>query len=321
MTWQNSISTSQVVFVAAFVVLYVVYAWRTYRLAKVLQSNMGYIWFKAIIRFLYFGLILIAFLGPSFGRIKQEIKALGKDIVICVDLSESMNAYDIQPSRLEKVKYEIKALLRGLEGDRIALVVFSDEAFLQCPLTFDQAALGVFVETMSSQTLGGGGTDLSEPLRLALEKLQKDTEAQNAKAILIISDGEDFEDKYAKVAEEVANAGIKVFTLGVGTAEGGPIPDGRGFKTDNDGKQVISRINPAALSEIATTTGGRYYELSNQVNGFPALSRDLKAIEGRVVEVKKLDVAANKFTYALVLAVILLFIDVMVPVRVLRIKG
>jgi Ca-activated chloride channel family protein len=321
MTWQNSISTSQVVFVAAFVVLYIVYAWRTYRLAKVLQSRMGYIYFKAIIRFVYFGLILIAFLGPSFGRIKQEIKALGKDIVICVDLSESMNAYDIQPSRLEKVKYEIKALLRGLEGDRIALVVFSDEAFLQCPLTFDQAALSVFVETMSSQTLGGGGTDLSEPLRLGLEKLQKDTEAQNAKAILIISDGEDFEDTYAKVADEVANAGIKVFTLGVGTAEGGPIPDGRGFKTDNDGKQVISRINPAALSEIATTTGGRYYELSNQVNGFPALSRDLKAIEGRVVEVKKLDVAANKFTYALVLAVILLFIDVMVPVRVLRIKG
>jgi Ca-activated chloride channel family protein len=263
----------------------------------------------------------VAFLGPTFGKIKQEVKAMGKDIYLAVDVSESMNAIDVSPSRLDKVRFELKNLLNLLSGDRLGLIVFSDEAFLQCPLTYDQAAISLFVETLSTKVINGGGTDLAQPLSIALKRFAKSEAAESAKAVVLISDGEDFGDGYGDILDDLERAHVKVFAIGVGTAEGSAIPEGTQLKVDEDGKQVISKLNPDPLREIARATGGRYYELSRTSNGFPALGRDLQALQGQVIEVKKLDVAANKYTYALAIALLLILIDVMVPVRVLRVKG
>lgn len=309
--------------IGAFVLAYLVFLVRTLNLARILGTSRGYVAAKLILRTLYFALIMVAFLGPSFGRIRQEVKAMGKDVFICLDLSESMNAFDVQPSRLLKVKFELRNMLRGLEGDRIGLIVFSDEAFVQCPITFDQTALSVFIETLSTRVLGGGSTDFGPPLRLALEKFgaTSTTNSTNAKAVILISDGETFGSGVDEQLREAKKAGVRVFTLGVGTAEGGPIPiPGNRFKTDDRGAQVISRLNPEALTTIANATGGRYYELDGEVNGFPALTRDIRALEGEVIEVKRLDVAANKYTWPLMLAGFLIFLDIMVPVRILRLK-
>lgn len=306
-----------------FALAYLLFLLRTLNLARILRTPKGYVAVKLVLRTLYFGLILVAFLGPSFGRIRQEVKAMGKDVFICLDLSESMNAFDVQPSRLLKVKFELRNMLRGLEGDRVGLIVFSDEAFVQCPITFDQAALSVFIETLSTRVLNGGSTDFAPPLRLALEKLGNASgpNATNAKAIILISDGENFGPGVEEQIREARKAGVKLFTMGVGTAEGGPIPlAGNRFKTDNRGAQVISKLDPQSLTTIANGTGGRYYELNGDQNGFPALTRDVRALEGEVIEVKRLDVAANKYTWPLMAAAFLIFLDIIVPVRVLRLK-
>ena len=161
---------------------------------------------------------------------------------------------------------------------------------------------------------------LFDLLRLALERFAKAEAQESARAIVLISDGEDFADRYQGLTDELERAGVRVFTVGVGTLAGGPIADGARFKKDEDGKQVISSLNAAPLLAIARATGGRYYEVTQTTNGFPALGRDLQAMQGQVIEVKKLDVAANKYTYALAIALVLALLDVLVPVRVLRLK-
>jgi Ca-activated chloride channel family protein len=321
MSWYRSLGLAEYLYIALFVVLYGVFVWRTLRLARLLKSPGSYVFVKLIIRTVYVGLALVALLGPTFGKIKQEVKAMGKDIYLAVDVSESMNAIDVSPSRLDKVRFELRSLLNILSGDRLGLIVFSDEAFLQCPLTYDQGAINLFVETLSTRIINGGGTDLAKPLDVALKRFAKSEAAESAKAVVLISDGEDFGDGYSSMLDDLERARIKVFTIGVGTAEGSAIPEGTHLKLDDDGKQVISKLNADPLREIARRTGGRYYELSKNSNGFPALGRDLQALQGQVIEVKKLDVAANKYAYALALALLLALIDVMVPVRVLRIKG
>ena len=321
MTWYRTLTVTEYVYMGLFVVLYILFLWRTLRLARILQSPKSYVIVKLVVRTLYMGLLIVAFLGPSFGKIKQEVKALGKDIYIAVDVSESMNAIDVAPSRLDKVRFELKNLLNLLSGDRLGLIVFSDEAFLQCPLTYDQGAISLFVETLSTRIINGGGTDLEQPLALALHRFARSEAAESAKAVVLISDGEDFGEKYGSVLDELERAGVKVFTVGVGTAEGSAIPEGTHLKKDGEGREVISRLNAEPLQEIARATGGRYHELSRSANGFPALGRDLQALQGQVIEVKKMDVAANKYTYALALALLLALLDVLVPVRVLRLKG
>ena len=322
MTWFQPIGYWHYALIAAFVLLRAAYAVRTMGLAKRLGTSRGYVAVKLVIRSLYFALAIMALLGPSIGKIKEEVKAQGKDIYLCVDLSASMNAFDVEPSRLIKVRFELKNLIRGLEGDRLGLIAFTDEAFLQSPLTFDHGAIDIFIETLSTQIISGGSTDLEAPIRLVLDKSAEGSEddTRKAKAMVLISDGEDFGDRYQTVLEEARKARLRIFTLGVGTAAGGPIPNGQRLMKDENGQQVITRLNPIPLQEIAQATGGRYYELSEKANGFAALSRDLAALEGEIIEVKKLDVAANKFTYPLMAAILLFLIDILVPVRVLRFK-
>ena len=323
MTWFQPIGLWHYLLTGAFVVLYLVYIVRTVRLAGLLGTGRGYVAVKLVLRTLYFALAIMALLGPSIGKIKEEVKVQGKDVYLCVDLSASMNAFDVEPSRLIKVRFELKNLIRGLEGDRIGLIAFTDEAFLQSPLTFDHSAIDIFIETLSTQIISGGSTDLETPIRLVLDKGKEEDagKTQQAKAVVLISDGEDFGEKYQSILDEARKAGLRIFTLGVGTSAGGPVQQGRQLMKDEDGQQVISRLNPVPLQEIAQATGGRYYELSDRANGFAALSRDLAALEGETIEVKKLDIAANKYTFPLLAALILFLIDVLVPVRVLRFKN
>ena len=128
---------------------------------------------QTVFRTIYFALFMIAVLGPSFGGSKKEVKSVGKDIMICVDFSKSMDAFDIQPSRLEKIKFEMKKVVEAFNSDRIGIIIFSSEAFMQCPLTYDQNALNLFIETMNSGLVPSSGTDFGPPLRMALKKLEE----------------------------------------------------------------------------------------------------------------------------------------------------
>ncbi len=154
---------TELIFVLLFGALYALYLIRVVRVGMKLKTPYEKVFIKLGLRTIYFALFIIAILGPSFGGSKKEIKSVGKDIMLCVDLSKSMDAFDIQPTRLEKVKFEMKRIVSAFNSDRIGVIIFSSEAFMQCPLTYDQNALNLFIETMNMSLVPGGGTDFGPP--------------------------------------------------------------------------------------------------------------------------------------------------------------
>jgi Ca-activated chloride channel family protein len=321
MSWFNSLGTFEYVSIGVFLIAYLIYTFRVYRLSRFLGTLHGSVIPKFILRTALFALIIIALLGPSFGNDSKEIKSVGKDIMIAIDLSNSMNAIDIQPSRLEKVKYELANIIEEFNSDRIGLIIFSSEAFVQCPLTYDQSALNLFTETLSSRLVPNTGTDFGPALSLALDKL--DTEKSNldskAKIIILISDGEDFGDKTSTVRAEIRDQGIKLFTLGVGTTQGSKIQDGTSFKKDQEGIDVVSKLNRNSLKELAARTGGEYFEINQRQNDVSRLINSINSVEGQLRDARMVDVSANKYIYFLLAALILLAVDMLTTIKTIKI--
>jgi Ca-activated chloride channel homolog len=308
--------------IGLFVAFYVAYLVRVIRIAKALNTPYGTVAIKAVLRTLFFALLIIAFLGPSYGDSKREVKSVGKDIMICVDLSKSMDAFDVQPSRLEKVKYEMKRIVKAFNSDRIGVIIFSSEAFMQCPLTYDQNALNLFIETMNTGLVPSSGTDFAPPLRMALDKLSDEegtSTSQKSKVIVLISDGEDFGDETSDIAKNIEDGDIKLFTLGIGTEEGSPIGTQRGYKTDKFGKTVVSKINPASMKDLADKTGGQYFEINESKNEVSRLINTINKIEGELRDARFVDVSANRYYFFLLAALILLVFDVLVNVKTVTI--
>ena len=323
MLWYRGISLTEIIFFAGFVLLYALYLVRVIRIAKTLRTPYSNVFVKLLFRTLYFGLFIVAVLGPSFGGSKKEVKSMGKDIVICVDLSKSMDAFDIQPSRLEKIKFELKKVVSAFNSDRIGIIIFSSEAFMQCPLTYDQNALNLFIETMNTGLVPASGTDFGPPLKLALQKLEDDkaggTARTNSKVIILISDGEDFGEETKEVAQQIEKDDIKLFTLGVGTEKGGNIYNGNALKTNRQGLIVLTKLNPDALISLANNTGGQYFEINETKNDISRLINTIDKIEGEMRDTRFVDVTANKYFYFLLAAALLFLLDILINIPTVRI--
>ena len=303
-----------------FTIGYILYLWRIIRISRALHSPASTIFFKLVLRTLAVTLIIIAILGPTYGDSKKEIKSVGKDIMMCVDLSKSMDAFDIQPTRLEKIKFELKKIVAAFNSDRLGLVIFSSEAFMQCPLTYDQNALNLFIETMNTNLVPASGTDFGPPLKMALSKMTDESSGdQKSKVIVLISDGEDFGEETDEIARQVEDDGIRLFALGVGTEKGSQIAASKGFKTDQKGNVVVSKLNPASLKELANKTDGQYFEINESRNDVNRLINAINKIEGQMRDARLVDVSSNRYFYFLLAALILLVIDVLVSVRTVRI--
>jgi Ca-activated chloride channel family protein len=286
-----------------------------------LGTPFGKILFKFVLRSLYFALLIIALLGPSFGESSREIKSIGKDIYVAVDLSASMNAFDIQPSRLEKVKFELKKIVSAFNSDRIGIIIFTSEAFVQCPLTYDQSAVNLWIETLNTNLVSNTGTDFAPAMQLALDKLSGEESTmsqQTSKIIILISDGEDFGETTRNMAEKIEASGIKMFTVGVGTDEGSTIVTRAGVKRDKLGKEVITKLNSRSLKDVASLTGGKYFEINSSRNDVNRLISTIKNIEGELRDTRSVDVSTNKYYYFLGLAIFLMIVDLMVRINVIR---
>lgn len=321
MIFMNQFGVLEAVFIGLFVVLYGVFMYRTVSIARALHTTASAVFVKSAVRVLAFGLIIVAILGPSFGDAKKEIKSVGKDIMICVDLSKSMDAFDIQPTRLEKIKFEMKRIVDAFNSDRIGIIIFGSEAFMQCPLTFDQNALNLFIETMNTSLVPSSGTDFGPPMRMAMDKFKNDEAASNekSKVVILISDGEDFGEDTETAAQQVEEEDIRLFTLGVGTQTGSPINTARGYKLDKTGNTVISKLNDAPLRKLAARAGGQYFELSDAKNEVNKLIHNINNIEGELRDTRLVDVSANRYFYFLFAAMVLLCADVLVNVKAIRI--
>ena len=321
MSWFRPFEITQIILFAIFLALYGFYIVKMARIARSIHSSFSSVFIKLVIRTAAFALLIVAFMGPSFGDAKKEIKSVGKDIMFCVDLSKSMDAFDIQPTRLEKIKFEMKRVVEAFSSDRLGIVIFGSEAFMQCPLTFDQNALNLFIETMNTGLVPSSGTDFGPPLRMAMEKFKTDqaNADENSKVIVLISDGEDFGEETEEVAKDVEDADIRLFTLGVGTAAGSPINAQRGYKLDRSGNPVITKLNAEPLQRLASRAGGQYFELNDGKNDVTKLIHTINNIEGELRDTRVVDVSANRYHYFLLAAFLLLCLDAILNIKTVRI--
>jgi Ca-activated chloride channel homolog len=208
--------------------------------------------------------------GPRWGTRSAETSTRSLDLVVAVDVSKSMYATDIAPSRLEAERLLIRRLLRDLSGDRIGLVVFAGRAYTLSPLTVDHSALNLYVDALDPEIVSQGGSSLSDAITQATDLVRSSGETGGRRVVLLLSDGEAHEDAAAveAAADRAGRAGVTIFTVGVGTASGAPIPEldpiggqTSGYKRDEAGDVVISRMDPALLGRVARSTGGEFVRM------------------------------------------------------------
>ncbi|MEG8946879.1 VWA domain-containing protein [Rosettibacter firmus] len=257
-------------------------------------------------------LILIALAKPQIGTKIEEVKQIGIDVYILLDVSKSMLAEDIKPSRLEKAKYEISKLIQRLKGDRIGLIVFAGDAYVQIPLTSDYSAANLFLNAVDVNSVPQPGTAIASAIQLALKSFRYDTNTK--KAIVIITDGEDHEGDIDAAIEEANSKGIVIYAIGLGSPAGTPIPiydNGNkiGYKKDNQGNIVLTKLDENILREITSKCNGKYYRGTNTEDELDAIYNDLAKIEKSEFGSKRITEYEDRFYYFLFPAIILLIVD------------
>jgi len=273
-------------------------------------------------------LALVASLSqPRWGFVWEEVHREGVDIVVALDVSDSMLVRDAETggelSRLERAKREIADLLGRLEGDRIALVAFAGAAFLELPLTLDYSAAALFLEAMDPDLIPTKGTAIGEALRVSLEAFERvaSVGSRQSRAVILITDGEDHLGEAQDVAETAAAAGVRVFAIGIGRDEGAPIPrEGGGFRTDRRGEIILSRLDEAALQRIALTTGGRYVRsVTGDVDLEQIYAQGIKAqLEDQELGSSRRQRWQERFQWLLVLALAALMLEPLISDRLRR---
>jgi len=254
--------------------------------------------------------LILSALNPQWGLKKEKVKVEKSDIFFALDISASMNAQDISPSRLEKSKRFIEQLINERKGDQLGLILFAGGAYLQMPLTADYAAAQLFVRSASSEMAGTQGTAIGESIDLAMRSIKE----KNQRALIILSDGEDHDEEAVNMAGKAAENGWNVFTVGVGSAEGSFVPvmnDGREeYKMDEEGNPVKSVLNQNLLKEIAENGKGSYYLLGNEnTDIITDLNTQLDKMQKRAVEVKSFTEYRSFYQYFLGIAIIVLLIE------------
>ena len=319
MNFNYELTLVEYVFIAAFLILYSVYIGRTLYVAKALGSTARGVVIKFFLRTIYIALMIIALLGPFFGEPERDIIAEGKDIMVMVDVSKSMDASDVQPSRLEKVKFEVQRLSTSLNGNRFGLMVFSSSPFLQAPLTFDLNAFNLFTQTLNTSLVSNTGTDICSALDLGVEKLTQNRSANTSKILLLFTDGENFGACERKTFSDIKKFDLKLIIVGVGTTNGGRIKDGSNWVKDENGQIVITHLNNAYLGGLAKSTNGNYFEISGQQNAIVDVIEAINSVENRLIDSRKVAVVSNKYRYFLMVALVLIALDILVTVSTFQV--
>jgi len=246
---------------------------------------------KTALLVLAFFLLVLAVSGPQLGSKMVEVKRRGVDVIIAVDCSLSMQAQDFKPTRLIKAKRELTSLISRLNGDRVGIIAFAGTAFLQCPLTLDYGAARMFLDIIDVNLIPYPGTNISSAIELAIKSFSQ--KERKYKALVLLTDGEDHKGNLMPAVDEALKEGIRIYTVGIGSPEGEPIPvydeNGNitGYKNDKKGAVVLSKLDEKTLMEIALKTGGKYYKATPgefEIEGiYDDISKmDKKALQSRI---------------------------------------
>lgn len=277
---------------------------------------------RPTIRFIVWNLaivmLIIAAANPQIGSKLVKVKQKGIDMMICLDVSNSMLAQDIKPNRLENAKLAMTKLVDQLKGDRLGIIVFAGKAYVQLPLTSDYAAARMFISKISTNLVPTQGTAIADAIRMAHESLTSET---RSKAIIIMTDGEDHEGNVIEQTEKAVTDGIRVYTLGIGSPEGAPIPmlsfDGSivGYRKDKDGNTIMTRLDEVSLQKIASTGNGVYVRSANTNQALRKIFEEIGKLEKTEFDTRLFSEYDNRFYYFLWIALVLLITELFISLR------
>jgi Ca-activated chloride channel family protein len=268
---------------------------------------------RAVLMLGCFVFIILALSRPQWGMKQETVRRHGVDILVALDTSYSMNAEDVSPTRMEKAKGEIRSLVGKLKGDRIGLINFAGSAIVQCPLTLDYGAVNLFLDIAGTESIPDPGTSLASAISTANSAFI--ARERKYKVLIIITDGEDLEGQVESAVEKARAGGVIIYTIGVGTPDGRPIPvrDARGnvveYRKDTSGQVVISRLDEKALAQIAASTGGRYFRATTAEGELDELYGDISQMEKKELESRLYQNFEDRFQYPLAMAILLLMIE------------
>jgi len=302
--------------------------WRRKSLNKIAEAGLQSIVLpqlsksKVVWRFIFWCLemafLVIAIANPQFGTKLEEAKREGIDIMIALDVSNSMKAQDLAPNRLENAKQSIGRLINNLNDDRIGIIVFAGQSYVQLPITTDYSSAKLFLESISCDMIPTQGTAIGAAIDLAVESF--DPKSPAAKAIIVITDGENHEDDAVKSAEAAAEKGMTVHTIGMGSEAGVPLPlvsNGNivGYRKDNEGNTVVSKLNTALLKEIAAAGKGIFVQAGRSQSALSVVKDELNKMEKKEYASKRYTDYEGRFQFFLAAAIFLLISESLLSER------
>jgi Ca-activated chloride channel homolog len=265
-----------------------------------------------------YGILILSLARPQFGTKLSEVKRKGIEMIIALDVSNSMMAEDIQPNRLENAKMAISRLVDRLENDKIGLIVFAGEAYIQMPVTTDYQAAKLFLNSINPGIMPKQGTAIGSAIKLAMRSFTPNSE--KSRAIIIITDGENHEEDAVAAAKEASAAGIIIHTIGIGSPQGVPIPvtsasGQKDYRTDYEGKVIISKLNEVLLQEVATAGGGTYVRATAARTGLTTILDEMDKMEKQEIQMKVYSEYDEQFMYYAGFAFFLLLLDFIINSR------
>lgn len=310
----------------------IIYLW-TYFWKKRIQKGFGssivlkrlspdLSFFKSTLKFvvlcLAISFLIIGLVNPKIGTKLETIKREGVDIVFAIDVSKSMLAEDVAPNRLEKSKQLVTQIINNLASDRVGIIAYAGKAFPQLPITTDYASAKMFLQSMNTDMLSSQGTAINEAIELSRNYF--DDEEQTNRVLIIISDGEDHNDLSVEVAEAASEEGIKIYTIGVGSEKGGPIPLKRNgvvmsYKKDQNNETIITKLNEETLRLIANEAKGGYINGSQTADVVEQIRAVLSAMDKKEFEAKEFAEYKDQFQWFLGIGLFFLILDVLLLER------
>ncbi len=280
------------------------------------QLSMRTKWGHLLLFILMWVFLILGISNPQIGSKLHEAKREGIDLVVAIDVSNSMMAEDIRPNRLERTRMGVEKLIDNLNGDRLGIVIFAGKAYVQLPLTTDYAAAKLFTNSLSTSSINDQGTSIGAALEMSLESF--DFETKSSKAIIVVTDGEDHEEDALGIAKQAKEKGVTIYTIGLGSVQGAPIPIYRngvqlGYRKDKDGNTIVTKLNAEMLTDIADIGGGKFFRADNGNIGLRDILKEINQLEKTELESKIYSDYEDRFQYFLIIALVFLILEILWP--------
>ena len=279
--------------------------------------SKGRLVLKFFLIMLAYAFLVIGIANLQIGSKLEKVERKGIDLMIAIDVSNSMLSQDIKPSRLARAKQAVSKLIDNLKGDRIGIIVFAGKAYMQLPITTDYAAAKLFLSTINTEIVPTQGTAIGDAIQLAVGSFDDNN---HSKAVIIITDGENHEGDVVAAAKQAAEKGIHIYTIGMGLPEGGPIPvfqgnNKVGYKKDRQGNTIVTKLNETMLQQIAAAGQGIYIRASNASAGLSKIFDEINKLNKTELESMMFSDYEDRFQYFLAIGLIFLILDLIVVER------